>query len=855
MTALIETLNAISASWWPLLWKSSWQGGLALLFVFALWRAPAQLRCWLWRLAFLKLLIVGVWAAPVELPWLSARSVNPATQAAIPSAASRELNSPPSEVPALRESTARPATRAAHLTPASWMLIGWIAGVGACLVRFGRRWIRLHRLVARLQPVTDESLVEALVGHCRSMGVRRLPGLRRGEASTSPFLVGSIRPLIVLPGAVLHLSTASQRDAALLHELAHIKRRDLLWNWLPALAEMLFFFHPFVWLARREWRLAQEIAADELAVARSQTSIAEYARSLLELIARCPVAVASSHLAISMSPAFYQLERRMIAMQSFRPETIGRRGRLAALITAIAVLGIVPWKLVAQEAATTPAANEIVPAVATQTPDDTVAESADNVMSGNVRGVVLDPEGRPVAGATVLAGTWGKTPVRQMLRTDAEGRFETQFSRKDRPLVVAYREGMALASQWFTSETEPVDLELRLHRPASFVGRVLDAQGNPVPQAQVRAELFATGGRQRYEGWNHLLESILSESEFDRHVVTTTDADGQFHFSTLPENADVMLKVRADGWGLLRTMGLRPTEKQFLRGTAEEPAVVTLPPEGVIEGRIVTALPGVSVAGLTVALQASQNTPVIPEPYFVSTDSEGRFRFNGLNGGTANVYLIDHEPDGPWTYSAAADVPVIAGETASVEIELIKGQLVTGEVVDPDGEPVAGAYVGLHGPIRPDSGAAIIGDTTKADGKYRFHLPPGAARIYLSGKPPGYTGRDGGFIEVGEGEGTLSGPTLTVRPTIGLRGRILGSDNEPATDVKIVRVSNTWRFFDYSQHPITVDAEGRFTLRRDDPVDIAAGEQLELRIDRGGEEISVEVVPTGDEEIEIILPD
>ena len=121
------------------------------------------------------------------------------------------------------------------------------------------------------------------------------------------------------------------------------------------------------------------------------------------------------------------------------------------------------------------------------------------------------------------------------------------------------------------------------------------------------------------------------------------------------------------------------------------------------------------------------------------TDASGRFEMDGLGEGTGNIFLRDHPGAGPWTYRAVKDAELRPGETTEVEIELIEGILVEGKVIDLDTDrPLKGAHVGLYGPIRPRSGAAIIGDTTDEEGRYRFRLPPGECYIYVAGPPAGY---------------------------------------------------------------------------------------------------------------------
>ncbi len=118
---------------------------------------------------------------------------------------------------------------------------------------------------------------------------------------------------------------------------------------------------------------------------------------------------------------------------------------------------------------------------------------------------------------------------------------------------------------------------------------------------------------------------------------------------------------------------------------------------------------------------------------------------DGLGEGTGNIFLRDHPGAGPWTYRAVKDAELRPGETTGVEIELIEGVLVEGKVIDLDTDrPLKGAHLGLYGPIRPRSGAAIIGDETDDEGRYRFRLPPGECYIYVMGPPPGYDRLPGG---------------------------------------------------------------------------------------------------------------
>ena len=83
-----------------------------------------------------------------------------------------------------------------------------------------------------------------------------------------PLLVcGLRRPVVVLPGRLAGSLDRSQLRQAVLHELAHVKRRDLLWSWPAEIARMFYFFNPIVhWVCYR-LRLERELACDQLAMA------------------------------------------------------------------------------------------------------------------------------------------------------------------------------------------------------------------------------------------------------------------------------------------------------------------------------------------------------------------------------------------------------------------------------------------------------------------------------------------------------------------------------------------------------------------------------------------------------------
>src|SRR5437879_13402609 len=74
MSDTLARLNLFAAGWAGAIGRACWQGGVAIAMVWALCRLiprlPGRIQCWLWRLAYLKLLVALLWAVPLELPVL-----------------------------------------------------------------------------------------------------------------------------------------------------------------------------------------------------------------------------------------------------------------------------------------------------------------------------------------------------------------------------------------------------------------------------------------------------------------------------------------------------------------------------------------------------------------------------------------------------------------------------------------------------------------------------------------------------------------------------------------------------------------------------------------------------------------
>ncbi len=193
----------------------------------------------------------------------------------------------------------------------------------------------IRRLSQTCVDIADTPML-ALAAHCAGLLGLRLPRLCRAGVSV-PMTWGWRRPVIVLPPASADWPEDRLRSV-LLHEMAHVKRRDWPAHRLADFACAVLWFHPFVWLTARRLRSETELACDDLVLA-SGIPAADYARHLLEIASALPRAHTRSHAVIAMAQTSHIESRLTMILDKTRTRrTFTRRALLAALIPGTAAL-------------------------------------------------------------------------------------------------------------------------------------------------------------------------------------------------------------------------------------------------------------------------------------------------------------------------------------------------------------------------------------------------------------------------------------------------------------------------------------------------------------------------------------
>ncbi|MBE2286355.1 MAG: hypothetical protein IAE77_23060 [Prosthecobacter sp.] len=291
------------------------------------------------------------------------------------------------------------------------LALGWLVGVMGMLGTMLALHLRLlRRLRADGEP--PSSRVAGILRDAASLaGVSRMPRVRVTDAVRAPALFGLFRPMILLPRDVAESCEASALRLILLHEIAHLRRRDLWTQVMASLILAVHWFNPLVWWAGRRLRVEAEMAADALALRYTDVKEAHrFGTVLLDFANRAAAGWLlwlSSATLLGISENKHDLKRRIEALKDVASRRRTRWGMGLLVFALLSFTGLTR----------TPA--QTAPASAPQP-----AGTAATAEPGVVIGVVVDDRGKPVVGAScsLRIGSDEDPEVRKAV-SDAQGRF------------------------------------------------------------------------------------------------------------------------------------------------------------------------------------------------------------------------------------------------------------------------------------------------------------------------------------------------------------------------------------------------------------------------------------------------
>lgn len=315
-------------------------------------------------------------------------------------------------------------------------------------------------------------------------------------------------------------------------------------------------------------------------------------------------------------------------------------------------------------------------------------------------GVVLDRDGKPIAGASVAQGAdrWGSNDP--ATRTDEKGGFRFANVRPGVVVLTVQAKGFAPDLQQLNVAKDMKPVEYRLERAKAISGRVVDSQGNPVAGAFVTADTWRGN---RSIQWR-----------------VNTDEAGRFKWTDAPAD-EVLFDIGKQGYQYLRRFAMTTSETEY---------TITLRAPVRISGSVVDAQTNRPIEKFRVVPGRSYgpDQPNYFETRSARTGSAGKYEIRFTEPSPGGVVVrIEAEGYRP----AVSPVYKSDGGDQVFEAKMKKGTEVAGRALLPDGAPAAGAEVVLctasagayirNGVNEPRTGNA---PTVQTDAEGRFSFPP-----------------------------------------------------------------------------------------------------------------------------------
>ncbi|MFY0254306.1 M56 family metallopeptidase [Chitinophaga sp. 30R24] len=154
-----------------------------------------------------------------------------------------------------------------------------------------------------------------------------------------PVMLGFLKPIILLPVAMVNNLTEDQLEAVLLHELAHIKRNDYLLNIFQSIVETILFFNPFVWWISKTLRIEREHCCDDLVIANTAQPL-QYAHALVALE---EYRLTANRLTMAAANSKQHLFHRIKRIMEMKTKHLNYSQKFLAVLIIITGLASIAW--------------------------------------------------------------------------------------------------------------------------------------------------------------------------------------------------------------------------------------------------------------------------------------------------------------------------------------------------------------------------------------------------------------------------------------------------------------------------------------------------------------------------------
>lgn len=227
-----------------------------------------------------------------------------------------------------------PASVQSHALGLKILASVWLIGVVTILAYLVYCIMKMRQRFRTLRLVTDSSIMQVMEDCRAKFGISLPIPVYTGNYAISPYISGVIHPWIYLPEAIGKELSPSQISHVLSHELAHYRRKDMIWNTIGSFILAIHWMNPLVWICIRMMKADRELACDAYVLeVLGEAEAVPYGLTIIEFLKRFSAKRHQPNLLyFHESNNHNQIVRRMTMIKSFKKGSYK--------ISAIAIIGM-----------------------------------------------------------------------------------------------------------------------------------------------------------------------------------------------------------------------------------------------------------------------------------------------------------------------------------------------------------------------------------------------------------------------------------------------------------------------------------------------------------------------------------
>ncbi|WP_159452171.1 M56 family metallopeptidase [Singulisphaera sp. GP187] len=583
---------------------------------------------------------------------------------------------------------AQPGAGAARLSVSALVMIAWLAGVLLLLGRLAHAQLRFRAQLRRVSPLDESRLAIDLPRLCRLAGVPETIRLVEHDSIAAPAVWGVVRPAIIFPQGLAFSLSARQLRWVLLHELAHVRRLDLIVVALQRCVAILHFFNPAAWIANRIIHRLREYACDDLAASLSPGTAVESGEAFLRILRHADRSGRNLEGALgvfgldSRASCFLRIQRLLDAERPIRPAP-GAWSLWALILLAVIA---VPQLRASGDDLRADSQDRGKGSAALEQPDPKAGgDKAVAKAEPSFELRVVGPDRKPVPEAVVeirtkpapsaeqiRRGTFvKKSTYGPIVKTDAEGclvvvlpqapdHFDVNITT---PGYGPYWAGWSSESH---EELIPSRFTAELEAGWSVGGVIVDAAGKPVEGVKIHPNL-------------EFKKRPGDHRQFGVGTTLKTDVAGKWHFDSVPAlMGEVFVEIDHPDYKSLR----RPlTRDEFGIERGREPVSKVVLDRGLTVTGRVTDEAGKPIVGARI------RTKFLNDIREAKTGDDGVYKLAGCEPRSARIVAS--------AKGRATDVKELSIDQAMgpVDFQMKPGGTVRIRVLDAQGNPVPKARI------------------------------------------------------------------------------------------------------------------------------------------------------------------